>query len=535
MTESKDVAPPELPARPAARRRRRVFYFVATAAYLALAVYGAAGPRGSDQFWYMSDVTTLIAGGAPYTNTAYPGTMIRERIPADATPFIHHTLPLYLAAALGMILGAYAGWIVLTVLATLVAAWLVSRVVSRLVDEHAAIWTYVFFLFWPAVFWQSVNMLQEGFFVLFSAAAVYLFIGLRKSLRYYLLFGLLLVVAVLCTPFFIPLLLLLPVMMVVHFGRPVRLATVLTAGGLLTITVAALALKPMVFPATFPSGVLDLIRGTDPTRGNMLWYGQVELPALTAGYLWRKVISAAASQFSVNQIGLAFYWPVNLTILASLILLLRPRGPEQRRLVGITLLLLVLYGGLIVCHQNQFRYGLFVLPATMPCVFVLASQAQLRVRGATALLWTSRAAVALALLVFLGVDTVSARLLRSEARQYAILREAVQEHLSSLHDTQHVILDGTGSNTPSLAISFAVYPRKTMIIPFNFTPQIHRQIRHGFPARWLIAERNSNLLDIYNALPQPEWRLPEPWSQLYLYRLSEPPALEADAPQPSQR
>jgi hypothetical protein len=526
MAESNDRVPSELSATPAVRRRRCAVYLAITAAYLVLAVYAAAsGPRGSDQFWYISDVTTLMAGSPPYTNVIYPGTMIREKMPPEATPFVHHTLTLYLAAALGTILGgAYPGWIAMTMMATLAAAWLVSRVVKRLADEPAALWAFAIFLLWPTVFWQSVNMLQEGFFVLFVAAIVYLFLRLRQTVWHYLLLELLLLVAALCSPFFVPLLFLTPLTMLVHFGRPVRWPIVLVAAGLLAATVAVLAVEPVLFPAAFQPGLAGILRGVDPiSRSNMVWQARVELPELSPHYVWLKFVWAVQSQFAGDQAGLVFYWPVNLTILLALLLLWRHRGAAERRLAGLTALLLLMYAGVVVCHQNQFRYGIFILPATIPCAVVLLA----RLGGRPALRWLVPAAGALALAAFLAIDVTSAQRIRGEAKQYAAFREAAQKYFAGLSDADHVIFEVDGSG-PEITVGFAIYPRKVMALLYAFTPEVYRQIREGFPARWLIAKKDSKLLELYNASPQPEWRLPEPYSQFNLYRLPARPQSKSE-------
>lgn len=517
MATSDDHALSELSPAPAANYRRCAFYLAATLVFLALAVYAAAGPRGTDQFWYTNDTMTLMAGKAPYTNTVFPGTLIRENMPPGETYFVHHTLTLYMAAAFGMIFGAYAGWIAMTVIATLAAAWLVSRAVRRLVDERAAVWAYALFLFWPVVFWQSVNVLQESLFAFFSAATVCLFVGLRKSLRHYLLLELLLLAGALCSPFFAPPLLLVPVAMLIHFGRPVRGRIVLVACGFLAIAAAALALKPLLFPAAFPSGLSAIIGNTDATlKNNMMWWGQIELPRLTLKHFWLMLVWIVQSQFAFDRTGLVFYWPVNVTLLALLILLVRPRGAEQRRLAGLTLLLLGLYGGVLLCHQNQFRYSLFILPATVPCAFVILA----RLGQAPALQRAARVATVVALVLFLAFSAMAARRLRAEAQQSAAFCEAVKAHFAELPDTQHVIVDARGCPV-DLHLGFALYPRLVMIFVLPHEPDVYRQIRRRFPSRWLIAEKGSGLLQIYNADLQSEWRLPEPFSEFSLYRIAE--------------
>jgi len=74
---------------------------VAFTVSIALIIYATNGVRGTDQYWYLADVSTLSAGNPPTTNLYYPGQLLRKS-GAEELPnyFLHNGPMLALSSAL---------------------------------------------------------------------------------------------------------------------------------------------------------------------------------------------------------------------------------------------------------------------------------------------------------------------------------------------------------------------------------------------------------------------------------------------------
>src|SRR5919108_5969848 len=55
---------------------------------------GASGVRGSDQYWYVADVESLIEGHGVQSNEVYPAA-IRDGVTSLPRPFVHNILNVY--------------------------------------------------------------------------------------------------------------------------------------------------------------------------------------------------------------------------------------------------------------------------------------------------------------------------------------------------------------------------------------------------------------------------------------------------------
>ena len=98
--------------------------------FLGLVWFAASGVRGSDQYWYVADVESLIDGRGVRTNEIYP-VSVRHNIAALPRPFLHNRLNLYIVALPALLLGAYDAWIVVNVVSSLLTSFLVFCTIAR--------------------------------------------------------------------------------------------------------------------------------------------------------------------------------------------------------------------------------------------------------------------------------------------------------------------------------------------------------------------------------------------------------------------
>jgi hypothetical protein len=84
----------------------------------------SGGVRGTDQFWYVADVETLVRDHANIGNTVFPVALLGPS-PVMPPPFIHNILSMYVAAVPALVLGPFGGWLALNTVATLATASLI--------------------------------------------------------------------------------------------------------------------------------------------------------------------------------------------------------------------------------------------------------------------------------------------------------------------------------------------------------------------------------------------------------------------------
>ena len=87
-------------------------------AVLISVAFAASGVRGTDQYWYLADVLTLIEGGDPLSNLYFP----RAVLDGTANYFAHSGPSLHLSAMVGKIVGPYNGWLVVNLISHAIIA-----------------------------------------------------------------------------------------------------------------------------------------------------------------------------------------------------------------------------------------------------------------------------------------------------------------------------------------------------------------------------------------------------------------------------
>ena len=131
--------------------------------FLGIALYGAVGLRGSDQYWYAGDVRMLNATGRGVTNAIYPGAMLgpRHYSPADLPPFVHNQPATYAVALLGRIVDPYRAWLLSNLALTLGTAALLLALGRRIVPPPFPALTTALFLVFPFTVWLAINALSD--------------------------------------------------------------------------------------------------------------------------------------------------------------------------------------------------------------------------------------------------------------------------------------------------------------------------------------------------------------------------------------
>ncbi len=492
--------------------RTRLAYAGFTLVFLVLVLYGASGPRGTDQFWYLGDTITLLDGEPPLTNTIFPGPLLRGQVSIDEPYFAHHTIVLYLVLPFAKCLGVYAGWLAFNIAAALTVATLVAITMHRLASPSAAVLAYGTFLLLPLIVWQTANVLQELALCLLTALLAVLYVFAAQSPLRWILLLVISSLAVLANPLFLAVALALPVLFLIQLRRGLKPGYVVVALLALGASLFFQAMKSHWFPSSFQPSLTAVIVSAIPGGGNMEWHHRVEPPVVTIGLLARKVFHALQSQLGLSGTA-AFYWPADLMLLGSALLVLRRRSdPRIGRLLAATAGFVTLFTAMVCCHQNQFRYLAIITPTTLLCTAVFADRACTSARSRR---WLA-CAVAAALLSFAAADAALAARARSQGRRAAAAIADIRRETGNLADDLPVIIEAESSGEP-LMLAYALRPRKCLLLMQGYLPpETNAQLLDRFRPRLIFCRPGSALPELAGATRfEADW--PEDYSEFEAY------------------
>ena len=154
----------------------------------ALVLYGSNGLRGTDQYWYIGDTQSIINGDTSSTTTIFfPGPLIRDQAIQRTNYVLHNSFMLPMAAYVGQITGAYAGWITLNFIFHVLISVCIFYSGKRFLDECQASWLACLYLVTPIAVWQTINPLLEMSFAAITGLCVYAYVYREHQLARYLL------------------------------------------------------------------------------------------------------------------------------------------------------------------------------------------------------------------------------------------------------------------------------------------------------------------------------------------------------------
>lgn len=324
--------------------------YLITVTMLTAILLGAHGVRGTDQYWYLADVTTLIEGREPLSNLYFPRIFIEGQ--EHANFFIHNGPALHLSAQLGKLIGAFNGWLAVNLISHLITAACIYLSAIRYTSRPISTACCFLYLVSPIAIWQSMNMMQEQFYGALLATIVLAFsYRSTKAAKIYL--HLVLICSIAIHPVFTAI--GLAYILTCIFKSFQRKKTAELLGMLILAAVCGVVyhLYYFIFPTTFQPTVLSVIRGSVPNLSSMLWHYSDSLPAIDSALLFYKLRVAAAQH--THEFFVYFY--TNLAALSAVYLLLFSRQPKQRRnLICLLCFILGLYFAITVLMQAQPRY-----------------------------------------------------------------------------------------------------------------------------------------------------------------------------------
>ena len=135
-----------------------------TLAMLVLVWYGAAGLRGTDQYWYVADVEKLVNNEPLSTNTYFPGVMLRSNVVLDDNPILHNSPMLYVVAFVASALPVYESWIAVNLALHIFVAICIYSLSRKYTRADLAAVVTAFYLLSPIAIWQTINPLLEMYY-----------------------------------------------------------------------------------------------------------------------------------------------------------------------------------------------------------------------------------------------------------------------------------------------------------------------------------------------------------------------------------
>jgi hypothetical protein len=486
-------------ADPASGRSSRVLWLaVAFALVVAVVVtlYAAgAGVRGSDQYWYLTDTEALAHDHVLTSNTVFPVALLGPN-PTVPPPFIHNVLSVYLAAIPGAVLGAFDGWLLLNLLATIGAALLIFLAARTVAPPWASVLCAVIYPLLPITVWHGAQPLAEASTALFAALAMYaLAIAGRATVRW-----LALIVALgllyLSRESYLPLLLAAPLgflLVRASEGGGAWRRALAPAVGLGVAAVAIVVVSQAVIPADnvrFSYG--RLLHSAVPGSTSNMWFNFDLSPAnladrlpIDAGLLLAKLGGHLAEQFVIfdSPAFAAFYWGFNALVVIAIVMLWRSRRvPAERIVVVGALSFVAVHAATLVLFQNQARYLLPAIPGLLVVLaMALASSGAIARPLARYLVPT----VIVMTLVLGATDVLLARTLRADAVTTGAAQQSVAAMLDR-HVGQSEPLIVVYSGTPQM-LAYAARPRLVLYGAPEYTDGDYARLRAALPARWILA------------------------------------------------
>lgn len=350
------------------RRLRRMLPFLAVATIIVVCVshmYAVTGVRGTDQYWYLSDVTALANGEPPVTNTVFAGNVLRSDGAEQITYFAHNGPMLYLVAAVARVWDPVASWKYVNLVLFLAAAVLTGLTVRYLSSSEWALISVIVFLTTPINVWLASNFLQEMFFCFLAAVILHASVTDSGSLMKRSALLVALAAGTLSHPLYLIVGLCLALYLLL-FEKQRWMPLIIS----FTVIVSHFV-KDDFFPTSFPPTITDLITASVPGVANSIWQLTDSVPSLTPGFLWNKFTHALSLQFMPSVLS-PLYLVSNVGLLAFLCLLSRVRQINVRFMYMAAAFMLC-YGGMIVLMQNQMRYQLFITPISVACIVLWVS------------------------------------------------------------------------------------------------------------------------------------------------------------------
>jgi len=439
---------------------------------------GAHGVRGTDQYWYLADVTTLIEGREPISNLYFPRIFIEGQ--EHANFFIHNGPALHLSAQLGKLVGAFNGWLTVNLLSHLITAACIYLSAIRYTSRPISIACCFLYLISPIAIWQSMNMMQEQFYGALLATIVLAFsYRSKRASKIYL--HLVLIFSIAIHPVFTAV--GVAYILICIFKSLQRRKTSELLGVLILAAVCGVVyqLYYFIFPSTFQPDVLSIIRGSVPNLSSMLWHYSDSLPAIDVAFLFYKLKVAAT--LHTNEFFVYFY--TNLAAVSAVYLLVTSRQPrplQRRSLVYLLCFILSLYVAITVLMQTQPRYQQIFASASFLLIALALNDIRAYLSTATKnIIFTVTASAT----ITIGVYLCYTANVQSKQEQHSLAQ--IQHEFVSLPTGSNIMLVNSDHETK---LAYILSPRKVLSVKTHLlAAETYRRTIDMFQPDYIVSTR----------------------------------------------
>jgi hypothetical protein len=508
-----------------------VFIIAWASIVVALVVFAASGGvRGSDQYWYVTDVERLVTGSGPTTTSVFPVGLLGSES-ALPPPFIHNVLSVYMAAVPATVLGPFEGWIALNVASILATAGFIYLAAREAAPAWAAGLAALLYPLLPVTVWHAAQPLTEASIAVFAACTMFLVARAGSSFVGWLAVTASLGLLYLSRHSYLPLLLIVPFALLAARGIRAsgnwRVALAAAAGLAVAAAIPILVREWLFGSESVQQSYGRLLHTAVPGQTDNMWFNFDLSPANIADALPLRAELILAKLQHVNEQFLVFpsvplavfYWTFNVLAILALIMLWRTRrDPQRRTIVAAALAPVAVHFATILLFQNQVRYTLAALPGLLVVLAIAIGSVSVPSR-----LQRQSVALAGAIAVTLAATVpavVIGRTIRAEALAESVIQREADAMIDRHLDPDHCLIL-VNAETPQL-FAYAARPRLVLHVLEDYSATELDRLRAVFPTQWLLAPLDSEAPSRLEAPNAPVARLTTTDNEWGLWAL--PPA-----------
>lgn len=502
-------------------RLNLLIWIIVIVFYICISLYGASGLRGTDDYWYVADVESLITGNGPYSNNVYPVSIINE----DASlprPFVHNTLNVYLAAVPALIFGAYRGWIVLNILSGLITSYIIYRIVIKFTKPGWAALMACTYLLLPVTLIQTVKPMAEASIA--PLVALLLFVYTLDSNKFSKWAALQFIAGLLlfCRPSFLPLILIIPfVYLVKNWNLKFKVAAGII--GLFLIGVSFMGFNRILFEPNVSYSNLKIVNSGVPNKSdNMNIFLNLYPEAITVHNTINNLKAKASEGLRIQYLSgkaqmIRYYLPFNLAGLVAVVMLFISKKQKVRELAMAAIFFYLLHLLTVVVFQNQERYMLVAMPPMLAALGVAIS-------GLGEFTRSRRGILIVFIILVLGFIPLNYSFAK-DYRQSITVAKRVQNELGHLLESTIPKKDSVmiEAENPShyLLEGYLLRPRLALMVLDNYKMEDYKVLINRIDAKWLICQHNSPIIKKLGMIEAKEVKkLPWPYENFRLYELT---------------
>lgn len=489
------------------RLLRAALILVAVVLFTFFQRQGAVGVRGSDQYWYVQDAARIASGKSHTTNAVFPNSEVFFKEDGGLrTPFVHNTLPVYLASLFVPMTDPYRAWLIANWLGAILIGAAGAVTAWRLTGSaDISIAAFCLYLCFPMTVWEASQPLSE---ILTGVPIALALVCLSRPERFvnWVAATILIGMAFMSRESYLVATLLIPAVYPVVFG--IRKRTLELTAVLFLIALSFIPVAHTFFPANtaFCPPLLRLLANT-PYADSMVCFYDKTPSSYPVAEVARKIIGNITQQFVLtSKFQWVFYLPFWLLVAAGMTLR-RDSRLAIRAVLLFSLTLLITHAAEIVIYQDQFRYKQPIFVVVLVCGLTALN----KIAGLQPSYWRFGTASLLTgvMMVLLVFEKSALGESADQIRRFNALRN----YLAILPTNEGVVIGRpvTGRPIPGIPATFPLFhavplaaePRTVLHLDAIRLSSEDCELMAKSKVRWMLASPGERLFDVvrHNDVP----------------------------------